>query len=67
MEVGLGSYLSVMKDSTFVTGIINGIKLKDGELERVSFECIDIWFYMSDGWAFVEQEQQEEGEEDGEV
>lgn len=66
MEVGLGSYLSIMKDTTVVTGLVNGIKLSNGELERVSMECIDIWFYMSDGWVFIEQEK-EEGEEDGEI
>lgn len=62
MEIGLGAYLSVMKDTTIVTGIVNGIKLADGELERVSFECLDIWLYMSDGWVFIEQKEEEDAE-----
>lgn len=65
MEIGLGDFVSIIKDSTVVTGLINGLKLDNGQLERVSFECIDQWFYMDNGWAFVAEEDLEE--EDAEV
>jgi hypothetical protein len=52
-EVGLGYEVTLNKGSTFVTGRINGVKLNHGDIERISLEEIDNWFFMSDGWLFV--------------
>ena len=65
MDIRIGSYVTLQKDLTEITGLIDGIKVNPQGLERVSISCIDIWFYMSDGWKFqslIEQEEDEDGE-----
>lgn len=65
MDIRIGSYVTLQKDLTEITGLIDGIKVNTQGLERVSISCIDIWFYMSDGWKFqalMEQEEDEDGE-----
>ena len=47
MEVRIGGYVELIKGSTIVSGLVNGIKVKDGELERVSIEELD-WFVLED-------------------
>ena len=61
MEVTLGDYAMLAKDdSVIVAGTINGLKLNRHGIERVSFEGIDHWFWMSDGWQFVTTEEESE-------
>tara|TARA_B110000259_G_scaffold73924_1_gene87019 strand:+ start:327 stop:548 length:222 start_codon:yes stop_codon:yes gene_type:complete len=54
LEIGLGSYIGLRKGGTLVTGLVNGIKLADGILEKISLEEIDLWFYMDAGWGFLD-------------
>ena len=61
MEVRIGGYVELMKGSTIVSGLVNGIKVKDGELERVSIEELD-WFVLEDGWAFVMESEEDDAE-----
>ena len=61
MEVRIGGYVELMKGSTIVSGLVNGIKVKDGELERVSIEELD-WFVLEDGWAFVMESEMDDAE-----
>ncbi len=42
-----------------MTGIVNGIKLADGILERITLEELDTWFYMDAGWQFVQLEAED--------
>lgn len=60
IEIGLGSYVGVTKGDTLVTGFINGIKLFQGVVERVSFDDIEYWFYLDQGWKIVELGETEE-------
>ena len=59
LEIGLGSYIGVGRGSTMVTGLINGIKLYQGELERISFDEIDTWFYLTEGWTVIDMESED--------
>ena len=59
LEIGLGSYIGFKKGGTLVTGLVNGIKLADGILEKISLEEIDMWFYMDSGWGFIQMEEEE--------
>ena len=53
MDIGIGSYVTLQKDLTEITGMI----------ESVSIANIDIWFWMSSGWKFAELvEEVEDGE-----
>lgn len=61
MEVRIGGYVELIKGSTIVSGLVNGIKVKDGELERVSIEELD-WFVLEDGWAFVMESEEDDAE-----
>jgi hypothetical protein len=54
ITIGLGSYVGVTKGETLVTGYINGIKLYGGVVERVSFDEVEYWFYLDQGWKIVE-------------
>lgn len=66
MEVGIGDFVMVAKDEEiFVTGTIDGIKLNRHGLERVSFAGLDNWFYMADGWQFVDSTEEEK--DNGEI
>lgn len=56
MDIGLGSYIGLGRGSTIITGQINGIKLSRGEVERISFEEIELWFWLSDGWTALDME-----------
>lgn len=65
MNVFLGDRVTLVNaDDTWVTGRVNGIKLDKGQLEKVSIEGLDLWFYMGDGWKFAEEFDDEELEED---
>ncbi len=59
LEIGLGSYVGLRKGQTVMTGIVNGIKLADGILERITLEELDTWFYMDAGWQFVQLEAED--------
>lgn len=61
MEVGLGDYVSLIKGSTVVSGLVNGIKVNNGDLERVCVEELD-WLAMEDGWAFVDDSEDDDAE-----
>lgn len=61
MEVGLGDYVSLIKGSTVVSGLVNGIKVNNGDLERVCVEELD-WLVMEDGWAFVDDSEDDDAE-----
>jgi hypothetical protein len=63
LEIGLGSYIGLRKGGTLVTGLVNGIKLADGILEKISLEDIDLWFYMDSGWGFIEMTGEDEDAE----
>lgn len=61
MEVGLGDYVSLIKGSTVVSGLVNGIKVNNGELERVCLEELD-WLVMEEGWAFIQESEDDDAE-----
>ena len=63
MDIGIGSYVTLQKDLTEITGMIDGIKVNEHGLERVSIANIENWFWMNTGWKFAELvEEVEDGE-----
>lgn len=64
MQVFLGDIVTVTKEEVFITGRVNGVKLDKGQLECVSFEHIDIWFYMWQGWKFIDTKEEYEDDVD---
>ena len=65
MDIRIGSYVTLQKDLTHITGQIDGIKVNGQGLERISIANIDIWFWMSNGWKFeavLEEEDDDYGE-----
>lgn len=56
-EVGLGTPVTIVNDTTIIAGIVDGMKLGRNGLERISIEKIDYWFWMSDGWEFLVDEE----------
>ena len=63
MDIGIGSYVTLQKDLTEITGMVDGIKVNEHGLERVCIANIDIWFWMNSGWKFAELiEEVEDGE-----
>jgi hypothetical protein len=63
MEIGLGTRVGIVRGDTAVFGAIDGMKLSRGEVERVSIESMDYWFWMSDGWQFISDEEESENGE----
>lgn len=63
MNIFLGDRIRMIRGETDIEGRVDGIKLKHGEIERVSIEHLDNWLFMADGWRFV-QEIDEISEED---
>ena len=61
MEIKIGGYAELIKGSTVVSGLVNGIKVKEGELERVSIEELD-WFVLEDGWSFLMESEMDDAE-----
>jgi hypothetical protein len=60
MQIFLGDFVTIIKGETVISGRIEGIKMLNGELERVAFKSIDNWFYLNDGWLFAEEETEED-------
>lgn len=52
-EIGLNSPVTIANENTVVAGIVDGIKLGRAGLERIHVENIEGWFWMSDGWEFL--------------
>jgi hypothetical protein len=63
VNIFLGDRIRMIRGETDIEGRVDGIKLKHGEIERVSIEHLDNWLFMADGWRFV-QEIDEISEED---
>lgn len=65
MEIGIGDRVAITNSAEcFVIGAIDGMKMNRNGIERISFEGLDHWFWLTDGWQFVVEE---EGEDDGEI
>ena len=62
MQVFLGDLVTIMKGDTIVTGKVEGLKLDRGQLEKVAIEGIDTWFYLGNGWMFLDEIEEEEDE-----
>lgn len=63
--VMLGDEVTIQKNETWVTGRVSGIMLDSRkELERIYLHEISFAFYMSDGWKFIDETEEEE---DGEI
>lgn len=57
MDLSIGSYVTLMKGVTQVTGLVDGIKVNQEGLERISLLELDYWFYMDSGWQFVNESE----------
>lgn len=65
MDITIGSYVTLQKNATQITGLVDGIKVTLDGLERISIMDIDYWFYMDQGWLFVVESDEED--EDAEI
>jgi hypothetical protein len=65
MDIGIGTYITLLKETTTISGLINGLKVDEKGLERLSLMEIDYWFWMNDGWQFINE--MEEDDDDGEI
>ena len=67
MNVFLGDVIHLAKEKdgkvTFVTGQCSGLVLDErGDLDRVYIHGLDNAFWMSQGWKFVDTEEEEDAE-----
>lgn len=63
MDLGIGSYVTIQKGVTQVTGLVDGIKVNDKEgLERISLMEMDHWFWMAQGWQFLVESEEDDAE-----
>lgn len=67
MNIFLGDLVHLAKEKddrmTFVTGQCSGLVLDDrGDLERVYIHGLAVAFYMNEGWKFVTNEEDQDGE-----
>lgn len=67
MNVFLGDVVHLAKEKddrmTFVTGQCSGLVLDDrGDLERIYIHGLAVAFYMNEGWKFVTNEEETDGE-----
>lgn len=67
MNIFLGDYISVLKETkaepTVVSGKCSGIVLDaNSEVERVYIAGIDGAFFMSSGWKFIDDEEDNDAE-----
>lgn len=60
MDLGIGSYVTMQKGVTQVTGLVDGLKVNEEGLERISIMELDHWFYMSQGWQFVVESEDDD-------
>jgi hypothetical protein len=52
----------MQKGVTQVTGLVDGLKVNEEGLERISIMELDHWFYMSQGWQFVVESEDDDAE-----
>lgn len=62
MDLGIGSYVTMQKGVTQVTGLVDGLKVNEEGLERISLMELDHWFYMSQGWQFLVESEDDDAE-----
>ena len=62
MDLGIGSYVTMQKGVTQVTGLVDGLKVNEEGLERISIMELDHWFYMSQGWQFLVESEDDDAE-----
>jgi hypothetical protein len=64
IEVGIGAYVEMRKGSTIISGLVDGMRLADNGLERISIQGLSNWLWMDSGWEFIADAEEDE---DGEV
>lgn len=62
MDLGIGSYVTLQKGVTRVTGLVDGLKVNEEGLERISIMELDHWFWMSQGWQFLVESEDDDAE-----
>jgi hypothetical protein len=62
VDLGIGSYVTMQKGVTQVTGLVDGLKVNEEGLERISLMELDHWFYMSQGWQFLVESEDDDAE-----
>jgi ABC-type uncharacterized transport system ATPase subunit len=59
VEVGLNDQIMLQKGDTIVAGVVDGIKLNRGEMEKISIEHLG-FFDFAEGWMAVRQVEEED-------
>lgn len=62
MDLGIGSYVTLQKGVTQVTGLVDGLKVNEEGLERISIMELDHWFWMSQEWQFLVESEDDDAE-----
>jgi hypothetical protein len=57
VNIFLGDEITIVKGDAYITGKVNGIKLDKGHLQCVSLEDIPTWFWVNQGWKFIDDEE----------
>jgi hypothetical protein len=61
IEVGLNDSIMLQKGDTIVAGIVDGIKLNRGTLEKISIEHLG-FFEFAEGWMAVREVEEDNAE-----
>ena len=61
IEVGLNDQIMLQKGDTIVAGLVDGIKLNRGQVEKISIEHLG-FFEFSEGWMAVKEVEDEDAE-----
>lgn len=61
MEVGLADVIMLQKGDTIISGLVDGIKLNRGALEKISIEHLG-FFDLQEGWMAVTEVEDEDAQ-----
>jgi hypothetical protein len=57
MNIFLGDEITLTKQTAWITGKVNGVKLDKGHLQMISLEHIDLWLNVDQGWRIVDENE----------
>lgn len=58
MNIFLGDEITLTKQTAWVTGKVNGVKLDKGHLQMVSLEHVELWLRIDEGWRIVDDSEE---------
>tara|TARA_R110000868_G_scaffold234537_1_gene488220 strand:+ start:2947 stop:3138 length:192 start_codon:yes stop_codon:yes gene_type:complete len=58
VNIFLGDEITLTKQTAWVTGKVNGVKLDKGHLQMVSLEHVELWLRIDEGWRIVDDSEE---------